>query len=61
MLNLGVSKSPHRLDLFKTEEYNGYVIILYHEEVRRQRSLHVEMMTGADWRTQLIREGKRLV
>ncbi|WP_188006618.1 hypothetical protein [Sporosarcina sp. ANT_H38] len=48
MLNLGVSKSTHRLDLFKTEEYNGYVIILYHEEVRRQRSFHVEMMTEAN-------------
>ena len=45
MLTSGVSKSPHRLDLFKTEEYNGNVIILYHEVVRRQRSLHVEMMT----------------
>jgi len=45
MFSSGVSKRPHRLDLFKTEEYNGYVIILYHEEVRRQRSLHVETMT----------------
>ena len=45
MLYSGVSKSPHHLDLFKTEEYNGHVIILYHEEVRRQRLLHVETMT----------------